>query len=163
MFDAKPVGIPLTNHFELSNNQCQNGRRNFRDVKGALCQLSWMFDICNGIYYIDLAHAVSLVSKYSANLSKQHWRVIKWIFRYLRDIMECVIMFGRQHDDVSVRDTQMQIMHVTGMTEGPIHIMFSHSQVGLYVGDQWCSHLWHYPQLKQSIWRQLRQPRNYCH
>ena len=38
----------------------------------------------------DLAQGVSVVSKFLANLGKQHWDVVKWIFRYLRGMASCL-------------------------------------------------------------------------
>jgi hypothetical protein len=43
----------------------------------------------------DLAHAVSVVSKYMANPGRQHCDVIKWIFRYLKGTTEYDITFVR--------------------------------------------------------------------
>uniref|UniRef100_A0A3Q7H809 Reverse transcriptase Ty1/copia-type domain-containing protein n=1 Tax=Solanum lycopersicum TaxID=4081 RepID=A0A3Q7H809_SOLLC len=32
----------------------------------------------------DIAHAVGVVSRYMANLGKEHWEAVKWLLRYLR-------------------------------------------------------------------------------
>ena len=32
----------------------------------------------------DIAHVVSVVSSYMANLGKAHWQVVKWFLRYLK-------------------------------------------------------------------------------
>nr|GFA38705.1 retrovirus-related Pol polyprotein from transposon TNT 1-94 [Tanacetum cinerariifolium] len=32
----------------------------------------------------DIAYAVSIVSRYLANLGKNHWEAVKWILKYLR-------------------------------------------------------------------------------
>jgi hypothetical protein len=50
----------------------------------------------------DLAHAVSVVSKYMANPGKQHWNAVKWIFRYLKGTTDYGITFVRQNNDLSV-------------------------------------------------------------
>ena len=44
-----------------------------------------------------------MVSKYWANLGKQHWDALKWIFIYLRGTTNYGIMFERQQDELSVR------------------------------------------------------------
>ena len=44
---------------------------------------------------LDLAYAVSVVSKYMANLGRQHWDAVKWIFRYLKGTTKYGITFVR--------------------------------------------------------------------
>jgi hypothetical protein len=44
----------------------------------------------------NLAHAVSVVSKYIANPGRQHWDVVKWFFRYLKDTIEYGITFVKK-------------------------------------------------------------------
>jgi len=50
----------------------------------------------------DLAHIVSMVSKFLSNSRRQHWDIVKWIFRYLRGTANYGIMFSRQHGNPSV-------------------------------------------------------------
>ena len=50
----------------------------------------------------DLAHVVSTVSKYMANLGSEHWNAMKWIFRYLNGTAGYGILFVRQHEENSV-------------------------------------------------------------
>ncbi|XP_034217437.1 secreted RxLR effector protein 161-like [Prunus dulcis] len=45
---------------------------------------------------LDLAQAVSVVSRYMANPAKQHWNAVKWIFRYLKGTKKLGILFERQ-------------------------------------------------------------------
>jgi hypothetical protein len=71
-------------------------------VKGPICQCSGVSDVCYGITRPDLAHAVSVVSKYMANPGKQHWDVVKWIFKYLKGTTDYGITFVRQKSDLSV-------------------------------------------------------------
>ena len=51
----------------------------------------------------DLAHAISVVSKFLSNLGRMHWDVVKWIFRYLKGITDHDIMFSKQQSNPSVR------------------------------------------------------------
>ena len=51
---------------------------------------------------LDLAHVVSIVSKYTANPSSEHWNVVKWIFKYLNGTIGYGILFARQHRNNSV-------------------------------------------------------------
>ena len=32
----------------------------------------------------DIVQAIGVVSKYMANLGKEHWNAVKWIFRHLK-------------------------------------------------------------------------------
>jgi hypothetical protein len=81
---------------------------------------------------IDLAHAMSVVSKYMANPGKQHWDAVKWIFRYLKGTTDYGINFVRQKSDLSVvgyvdvdyagdlDDRRSTIGYVFTLTGGPI-------------------------------------------
>ena len=46
---------------------------------------------------LDIVQAVSVVSKYMANLGKAHWLVVKWILRYLRGTSNVCIEYGRNN------------------------------------------------------------------
>jgi hypothetical protein len=43
----------------------------------------------------DLAHAMSVVSRYMANPGKEHWNAVQWIFRYLRGTSNACLRFGK--------------------------------------------------------------------
>lgn len=43
----------------------------------------------------DIAHAVSVVSRYMGNLGKDHWNALKWVLRYLKGSADCGILFRR--------------------------------------------------------------------
>ncbi|XP_062012586.1 secreted RxLR effector protein 161-like [Rosa rugosa] len=45
-----------------------------------------------------LAQALSIVSKYMANLGRRHWQAVKWILYYLRDTREHESVFERQQE-----------------------------------------------------------------
>jgi len=49
-------------------------------------------------FHPDLSHALSVVSRYMANPSKQHWNVVHWIFRYLRGTSSACLQFGKSSD-----------------------------------------------------------------
>jgi hypothetical protein len=42
----------------------------------------------------NIAHSVGVVSRFLANPEKQHWKVIKWILRYLKGTSHCFLCFG---------------------------------------------------------------------
>ena len=43
----------------------------------------------------DLAHAVSMVSRYMHNPGKDHWSAVKWIFRYLKGTSDIGLVFDK--------------------------------------------------------------------
>jgi ATP-binding cassette subfamily B (MDR/TAP) protein 1 len=47
---------------------------------------------------LDLAHALSVVSRFIANPGKKHWRVVQWIFRYLRGTSNTCLQFEKSRD-----------------------------------------------------------------
>ena len=78
MENAKSVSTPLANHFCLSTSQCPKTVEETEDMSkvpyaSAVGCLMYAM-VCTKP---DLAHAVSVVSKYMANLGKQHWDVVK--------------------------------------------------------------------------------------
>jgi hypothetical protein len=103
MDNVKPVITPLANHFRLSTSQCPKTVEEIEDMSkvpyanAVGCQIYAM--VCTSL---DLAQAVSVVSKYMASPGREHWDAIKWIFRYLRGATNYGITFARQKSDVSV-------------------------------------------------------------
>jgi hypothetical protein len=85
MHDSKPVSTPIDPHFKLSSSQSPSTDSDFEymskvpysSVVGSLMYAM----ICS---CLDLSYAMSFISRYMANPEKEHWNVVKWIFRYLR-------------------------------------------------------------------------------
>ena len=44
----------------------------------------------------DLAHAISVVSRFMENLGRVHWEALKWLLRYIKGSMNLCLVFGRQ-------------------------------------------------------------------
>ena len=94
MLDAKPVSTPLSAHFKLSLELCPSSNEEleymskvpYANAVGCLMYLM----VCTRP---DISHAVSVVSRYMANLGKEHWNVVKWIFRYLIGTRDFGILF----------------------------------------------------------------------
>ena len=89
MENAKSMSTPLANHFHLFASQCSKiveEIENMTKVSYASAVGCLMYAmICTRPY---LTHVVSMVSKYMANLGRQYWDTIKWIFRYLKCTIE---------------------------------------------------------------------------
>ena len=48
----------------------------------------------------DISHAVSLVSRFMANPGRQHWKAIKWIFRYFKGTLNVGLMYEIDREKV---------------------------------------------------------------
>ncbi|KAL7000929.1 hypothetical protein U1Q18_052374 [Sarracenia purpurea var. burkii] len=103
MADAKQVSTPLAGHFRLSTAQCPVSAEEVQDMSdvpyaSAVGCLMYAM-VCTRP---DLTHAVNTVSKYMANPGREHWKAVKWIFRYLRGTADHGILFARQQGQISV-------------------------------------------------------------
>nr|GFC44394.1 retrovirus-related Pol polyprotein from transposon TNT 1-94 [Tanacetum cinerariifolium] len=50
-------------------------------------------------YALDIAYAVSIVSRYLANPGKNHWEAVKWILKYLRGTANVGLVYGTNRDN----------------------------------------------------------------
>jgi hypothetical protein len=46
----------------------------------------------------DLSHAMSVVARYRSNPGKEHWKVVQWIFIYLRGSSSACLCLGKSGD-----------------------------------------------------------------
>jgi ATP-binding cassette subfamily B (MDR/TAP) protein 1 len=96
MQDAKPVSTLLAPHFKLSLDLCSASdedikymsRVPYSSVVGSLMYAM----VCSRP---DLAHELSVVSRYMANPRKEHWNAVQWICRYLRGTSNACLLFGK--------------------------------------------------------------------
>ncbi|CAD6247489.1 unnamed protein product [Miscanthus lutarioriparius] len=96
MHDAKSVSTPIAPHFKLSALQCASTDDDFEYMSrvpysSAVGSLMYAM-VCS---HPDLSYAMSLVSRYMANLGKEHWKAVQWIFRYLRGTTNACLKFGK--------------------------------------------------------------------
>ena len=97
MLDAKPVSTPLSAHFKLSSELCPSSNEEleymskvpYANAVGCLMYLM----VCTRP---DISHAISVVSRFMANLGKEHWNEVKWIFRYLIGTRDFSILFDQR-------------------------------------------------------------------
>ena len=85
MQDCKPVNTPIPVGFKLSAEQCPKTQEDIEDMShvpyaSAVGSLMYAM-VCTRP---DIAHAVGVVSRYMSNPGKEHWTIVKRIFRYLR-------------------------------------------------------------------------------
>ncbi|BBG92302.1 transposable element gene [Prunus dulcis] len=84
MQEAKVVSTPLAAHFNLSGQQCPKSKEEqqvmekvpYANAVGCLMYAM----VCT---LLDIAQAITVVSRYMANPGTQHWNAVKWIFGFL--------------------------------------------------------------------------------
>ena len=95
MEDTKSVSIPLASHFKLSKEQMPKEERDRREMN----QIPYA-NIVGSIMYLiictrpDVAHAISVVSRYMSDPGKEHWLALKWIIKYLKGSVSVGLFFG---------------------------------------------------------------------
>ena len=96
MHQAKEVSIPLGHHFKLSAKQSPTTPKE---------PMTWQQFLSNGVGSIiysmvysipDLAHVISVVSRFMANLGRVHWEALKWLLTYIKGSVNLCLVFGRQ-------------------------------------------------------------------
>ena len=129
--DARPV-TTLAGHL-LSSGQSKLTRRGGWDVSSTICECGGITNACTRL---DLAYAVSKVSRFMSNSCKQHWEVVKWVLRYLRWTSRLGLAFQRlEKGSLSCyRDMLMQIMQEILISEDLWRVMYSQYLSTLLVG-----------------------------
>lgn len=93
--NAKVVSSPLPPGVKLSREQCPSTcekKEYMQKVPYSSAVGSLMYAmICTRP---DIAHAVSVVSRFLSNPGKEHWNAVKWIMRYLRGTSNFGLCFG---------------------------------------------------------------------
>nr|GEU62943.1 retrovirus-related Pol polyprotein from transposon TNT 1-94 [Tanacetum cinerariifolium] len=93
---CKPVPTPLAPHFKLSSHECLKSKEDKEDMSrvpylSAVGSLMYVM-VCTRT---NLAHAVSVVSRYMHNPSKMHWEAVKCILRYLKGTSNIGLSFEK--------------------------------------------------------------------
>ena len=95
MDKAKPVSIPLGNHFKLSKSMCPSSRKEIEEMEAipyssAVGSLMYAM-VCTRP---DIAHAMGIVSRFLSNPRKKHGEAVKWILRYLKGTTKTCLCYG---------------------------------------------------------------------
>ena len=95
MSKAKAVVSPLTGHFKLSSKQCPASKKEKQDMKN----MPYVSAVGSLMYAMvctrpAIAHGVGVISRFLSNPRKEHWAIVKWIFRYLRGTSKVCLSFG---------------------------------------------------------------------
>ena len=95
MQNEKPISTPLANHFKLSKEMCPKTKKEIEYMSKVL----YSSTVGNLMYSMvcirpDIAHVVGVVSRYMNNPSKEHWKEVQWILRYLIGTTSHALCFG---------------------------------------------------------------------
>ena len=94
MNEIKPVSTPLDSYFKLSKEQSPKTE----EEMDYMSKVPYASVISNLMYAMvctrpDIAHAVGVVSRFMSRPGKQHWKVVKWILRYLKGSSDTCLCF----------------------------------------------------------------------
>jgi hypothetical protein len=97
--DVKRVLVPLASHFKLSSSLCPSTK----EEKEYMSRIPYANAVGSLMYAIiitrpNISHAIGVVSRYMANLGKEHWATVKWVLRYLRGIGDYCITYNSGHE-----------------------------------------------------------------
>ena len=103
MENSKPISIPLARHFRLSMTQClqfevERNEMDFVPYVNAIGSLMYAM-VCSRL---DIAHSVSVLSRFMANLGREHWNGFKWLLRYVRGSLGVGLKFGSSKEGVGI-------------------------------------------------------------
>jgi ATP-binding cassette subfamily B (MDR/TAP) protein 1 len=97
MSQGKPVSTSLAAHFRLSTSSglVDTEEEKYMSTVPYACAVgSLMYAmVCTRP---DIAHAVSVVSRFMSKPGKEHWKAVQWILRYLRGTSKFGLMFDQR-------------------------------------------------------------------
>lgn len=99
MANCKPVKTPLAAHFKLTNLQClKSNKENDEMSKIPYANVVRCMMYAMVLTRPDISHALNVVNRYMVSLGQDHWRVVKWVLRYLKGTLEYDIVYGRSDE-----------------------------------------------------------------
>ncbi|CAK9800955.1 Retrovirus-related Pol polyprotein from transposon TNT 1-94 [Anthophora plagiata] len=102
MKDADPVSTPL----ETKQKLCKETEPKTKDEIAELQKLPYR-SLVGALMYLavatrpDIAHAVSVLSRFNENYGKPHWNAAKRVLRYLKGTVEYGLVFERDKQDLT--------------------------------------------------------------
>jgi len=96
MSGAKPVTLPISQQFKLSNDQAPSSERD-KEFMAKIPYANAIGSLMYAMVYTlpDIAYSVSLVSIFMSNPRKVHWQSLKWILRYIKGSLGKGLAYGR--------------------------------------------------------------------
>lgn len=103
MKGSKPTRQPITSQFQLSSVQCPTTALEIRymeNVPYSSAVGSVMYSmVCTRP---DLAHAISVLSRYMSNPGREHWLAMKWLLRYIGSTTDIGLMYKKNGNQIDV-------------------------------------------------------------
>jgi len=95
MSNAKAVSVRFASHFKLSSEQSPKDEKE-RKKMAHILYLSAVGSLMYGMVCkrLDLAHGMSVISRFMANPSKPHWLAIKWMCIYLKGSIDYALTYS---------------------------------------------------------------------
>ncbi|KAL0446162.1 UNVERIFIED_CONTAM: Retrovirus-related Pol polyprotein from transposon TNT 1-94 [Sesamum latifolium] len=98
------VNTPLAPHFKLSASLSPKSEEEgeymsrvpYANVVGSLMYAM----VCTRP---DISQAVGLVSRYMHDPGKEHWKAMKWIFRYIQNTVDVGLVFEQENSQCVIR------------------------------------------------------------
>nr|XP_048335959.1 secreted RxLR effector protein 161-like [Ziziphus jujuba var. spinosa] len=99
MGGANLMIMPLAPHFKLSSKQrskSEQKRESMTKTPNASAVGCIMYlMVCTKP---DIAHAISVVSRFMSNLGKSHWEALQWILRHLKGSMDVGLVYRKENN-----------------------------------------------------------------
>ena len=95
VLDARSVSIPLASHFKLSKEHLPKTEQEKKEMS----RIPYANIVGSSMYLMictrpDVAHAISVASRYMSDPGREHWAALKWILKYLKGSMNVSLHFG---------------------------------------------------------------------
>ncbi|KAH9648710.1 reverse transcriptase Ty1/copia-type domain-containing protein [Citrus sinensis] len=96
MSSNKSVVTPLASHFKLSCSLClRTDEERCEMIKVPYASVVGCMMYAMVLTRPDLTHALSVVSRFMASPDKEHWKVVKWVLRYLKGTHGYGLVYGK--------------------------------------------------------------------
>ncbi|CAA7052965.1 unnamed protein product [Microthlaspi erraticum] len=96
MLESRSVQTPIGTHFKLSSTKAEDMAETeveMKDIPYSNAVGSLMYAMVST--RPDIAHAVGLVSRFMSSPCKDHWMVVKWVLRYIRNTTDFKLTFTK--------------------------------------------------------------------
>ncbi|XP_031261156.1 secreted RxLR effector protein 161-like [Pistacia vera] len=103
MADSKLVSMPLANHVVLNKSQCPKTESDLikmESVPYAYVVGSMMYGMIST--RLDLSYSISLLSRFMANPSSDHWTALKRVLRYINGTLNVGLNFYKRHNTLDL-------------------------------------------------------------
>lgn len=103
MGDSRPVNMPIAAHFKFTAAY-------FPKSKDEISEMSRVpySEIVGSIMYLmlctrpDLAHSISLMSRFMSNPGRLHWEGLKWVLRYIKGTLDHCLIYKYVSDEIEL-------------------------------------------------------------